>query len=81
MTKSRKATWLLEEDPALAKGITRRVFCAWVGQRAEMTDFLNRLFKLWERHRAGTAIKAVTFHKFFVKQSPTGWVAEVFLDV
>ena len=34
-----------------------------------------------ERHRAGTAIKAVTFHKFFVKQSPTGWVAEVFLDV
>ena len=34
-----------------------------------------------ERHRAGTAIKAVTFHKFFVKQTPTGWVAEVFLDV
>lgn len=33
------------------------------------------------RHRAGTAIKAVTYHKFFVKQSATGWVAEVFLDV
>jgi SHS2 domain-containing protein len=33
------------------------------------------------RHRAGTAIKAVTYHKFFVKQLPTGWVAEVFLDV
>jgi SHS2 domain-containing protein len=33
------------------------------------------------QHRAGTAIKAVTYHKFFVKQSPTGWVAEVFLDV
>jgi SHS2 domain-containing protein len=34
-----------------------------------------------DRHRAGTAIKAVTYHKFFVQQSPTGWVAEVFLDV
>jgi SHS2 domain-containing protein len=34
-----------------------------------------------QRHRAGTAIKAVTFHKFFVKQSPAGWVAEVFLDL
>jgi SHS2 domain-containing protein len=34
-----------------------------------------------DRHRAGTAIKAVTYHKFFVKQSPTGWIAEVFLDL
>jgi SHS2 domain-containing protein len=34
-----------------------------------------------DRHRVGTAIKAVTYHKFFVKQSPTGWVAEVFLDL
>jgi len=34
-----------------------------------------------ERHRAGTAIKAVTFHRFFVKQCPNGWVAEVFLDL
>jgi SHS2 domain-containing protein len=33
------------------------------------------------RHRAGTAIKAVTYHRFFVEQSPAGWVAEVFLDV
>jgi SHS2 domain-containing protein len=33
------------------------------------------------RHRAGTAIKAVTYHKFFVEQANTGWVAEVFLDV
>jgi protein archease len=33
------------------------------------------------RHRAGTAIKAVTYHKFFVKPSGKGWVAEVFLDV
>jgi SHS2 domain-containing protein len=33
------------------------------------------------RHRAGTAIKAVTYHKFFVRWSHTGWVAEVFLDV
>ncbi len=34
-----------------------------------------------DRHRAGTAIKAVTYHEFFVRKSPTGWVAEVFLDV
>jgi SHS2 domain-containing protein len=33
------------------------------------------------RHRAGTAIKAVTYHKFFAKQSPSGWVTEVFLDL
>jgi SHS2 domain-containing protein len=33
------------------------------------------------RHRAGTAIKAVTYHKFFVKQSPIDWIAEVFLDL
>ena len=33
------------------------------------------------RNRAGTAIKAVTLHKFFVERSPTGWIAEVFLDV
>jgi SHS2 domain-containing protein len=33
------------------------------------------------RHRAGTAVKAVTYHKFFVKQSPNGWLAEVFLDL
>ena len=33
------------------------------------------------RHRAGTAIKAVTFHRFRVEQTPAGWVAEVFLDV
>jgi SHS2 domain-containing protein len=34
-----------------------------------------------DRHRAGTAIKAVTYHRFFVGQSPTGWTAEVFLDL
>jgi SHS2 domain-containing protein len=33
------------------------------------------------RHRAGTAIKAVTYHNFLVEQSPAGWVADVFLDV
>lgn len=33
------------------------------------------------RHRAGTAIKAVTYHRFKVEQSPAGWTAEVFLDV
>jgi SHS2 domain-containing protein len=34
-----------------------------------------------DRHRSGTAIKAVTYHRFFVKQTPTGWLAEVFLDL
>jgi protein archease len=34
-----------------------------------------------DRHRAGTAIKAVTYHRFFVKPSGNGWVAQVFLDV
>lgn len=34
-----------------------------------------------ERHRAGTAIKAVTYHKFSVKHSGNGWIAEVFLDL
>jgi SHS2 domain-containing protein len=34
-----------------------------------------------ERHHSGTAIKAVTYHKFLVKQSGNGWIAEVFLDL
>lgn len=34
-----------------------------------------------ERHHSGTAIKAVTYHEFLVKQSGNGWVAEVFLDL
>jgi SHS2 domain-containing protein len=33
------------------------------------------------RHRAGTSIKAVTFHRFLVRQTTAGWSAEVFLDV
>jgi SHS2 domain-containing protein len=33
------------------------------------------------RHRAGTAIKAVTLHRFLVKQTPARWIAEVFLDL
>lgn len=33
------------------------------------------------RHRAGTAIKAVTFHRFSVTQTSQGWTAQVFLDV
>ena len=33
------------------------------------------------RHRAGTAIKAVTYHRFLVRQSAAGWTAEVFLDL
>ena len=34
-----------------------------------------------DRHHSGTAIKAVTYHKFVVKQSEMGWIAEVFLDL
>jgi SHS2 domain-containing protein len=34
-----------------------------------------------ERHHSGTAIKAVTYHNFLVKQSGSGWIAEVFLDL
>ena len=33
------------------------------------------------RHRAGTAIKAVTYHQLRVEQTPAGWQAQVFLDV
>jgi SHS2 domain-containing protein len=33
------------------------------------------------RHRAGTAIKAVTYHKFLVRQFESGYLAEVFLDL
>jgi len=34
-----------------------------------------------DRHHSGTAIKAVTYHEFLVKQSDGGWIAEVFLDL
>ena len=34
-----------------------------------------------ERYDHTRPIKVVTYHKFFVKQLPSGWVAEVFLDV
>ena len=33
------------------------------------------------RHRAGTYIKAVTFHQLRVEQTAEGWKAKVFLDV
>ncbi len=33
------------------------------------------------RHRAGTSIKAVTYHQFRVEQTPDGWRARVYLDV
>ncbi len=33
------------------------------------------------RHRAGTYIKAVTYHELRVEQTPEGWRAQVFLDV
>jgi SHS2 domain-containing protein len=33
------------------------------------------------RHRAGTYLKAVTYHQFVVEQIPDGWRARVFLDV
>lgn len=33
------------------------------------------------RHRAGTYIKAVTYHQLEVRRTPEGWSAQVFLDV
>ncbi len=33
------------------------------------------------RHRAGTYIKAVTYHQLRVEQTSEGWRAQVFLDV
>jgi len=33
------------------------------------------------RHRAGTYIKAVTYHQFRVEERPEGWRARVYLDV
>jgi len=33
------------------------------------------------RHRAGTYIKAVTYHQLRVEQTTGGWRAQVFLDV
>jgi protein archease len=33
------------------------------------------------RHRSGTHIKAVTFHQLYVKETPDGWSAQVFLDL
>lgn len=33
------------------------------------------------RHRAGTYIKAVTYHQLEVRRTPEGWRARVFLDV
>ena len=33
------------------------------------------------RHRAGTYIKAVTYHQLQVEQTTDGWRAQVFLDV
>jgi SHS2 domain-containing protein len=33
------------------------------------------------RHRAGTYIKAVTYHQLRVEQTAGGWLAQVYLDV
>jgi SHS2 domain-containing protein len=33
------------------------------------------------RHRAGTYIKAVTYHQLQIEQTEEGWRAQVFLDV
>ncbi len=33
------------------------------------------------RHRAGTYIKAVTYHQLEVRKAPEGWRAQVYLDV
>jgi len=34
-----------------------------------------------ERHRAGTYVKAVTYHQLMVERTKEGWTARVFLDV
>jgi SHS2 domain-containing protein len=34
-----------------------------------------------ERHRAGVAIKAVTYHQFAIERTQDGWRARVFLDL
>jgi len=34
-----------------------------------------------ERHRAGTYLKAVTYHQLRVEQIPGGWRAQVYVDV
>ena len=33
------------------------------------------------RHRAGTYVKAVTMHQLRVEKTPSGWQAQVYLDV
>ena len=33
------------------------------------------------RHHSGTHIKAVTFHQLYVRETPDGWSAQVFLDL
>ena len=33
------------------------------------------------RHRAGTYVKAVTYHQLRVEQTPEGWCGQVYLDV
>lgn len=34
-----------------------------------------------QRHQVGTYVKAVTMHQLWVKESPEGWQAQVYLDV
>ncbi len=65
-------------------------------RRTEITEFeLNRngsapdhvrgigYGEPWDktRHRAGTYIKAVTYHQLAVRKTPQGWQAQVYLDV
>jgi SHS2 domain-containing protein len=35
----------------------------------------------WNRHLPGNELKAVTYHQLSIKQTATGWEAEVILDI
>ncbi|MBI3670875.1 MAG: archease [Acidobacteria bacterium] len=60
----------LESDPARETPAAGRVRGIAYGEKFDKA-----------RHRAGTYIKAVTYHQLCVEQTPEGWRAQVFLDV
>ena len=60
--------------------VLRRVEVASLGEGRVTGAACGEIYD-HDRHHSGTAIKAVTYHKFFVKRSSDGWIAEVFLDL
>ncbi len=60
----------LESDPAWKTPAAGRVRGITYGEKFDKA-----------RHRAGTYIKAVTYHQLRVEQTAEGWRAQVFLDV